>query len=68
MAEYQEDEDAKFDKRRWTDLMIASAWFPMAYHFSSSTGGIPGWNLGFMGACGLVAGSTRAKAIWASTA
>lgn len=68
IAEYQEDEDAKFDSRWWTDLMIASAWLPMALHFSSSSGGIPGWNLGWMGACGLVAGGTRAKALWANTA
>ncbi|KAF2629408.1 amidase signature enzyme [Macroventuria anomochaeta] len=62
VAEYQDDEDAKFDQRWWTDAMIASAWFPMALHFSSSTGGLPGWNLGWMGLCGLVAGSTRASA------
>lgn len=67
IAEYQDEEDAKFDKRWWTDLMIASAWLPMALHFSSSTGGIPGWNLGIMGACGLVAGGTRARALWATT-
>ncbi|KAJ4363422.1 hypothetical protein N0V83_009715 [Neocucurbitaria cava] len=67
IAAYQDDEDAKFDKRWWTDLMIASAWLPMALHYSSSTGGVPGWNLGWMGACGLVAGSTRAKALWAAT-
>ena len=68
VAEYQDEEDAKFDKRWWTDLVIASAWLPMALHFSSADGGIPGWNLGWMGACGLVAGSTRVKALWASTA
>jgi hypothetical protein len=48
--------------------MIAGAWFPMALHFSSSTGGLPGWNLGWMGLCGLVAGGGRAKALWAATA
>lgn len=68
VAEYQDDEDAKFDRRWWTDAMIASAWFPMALHFSSSTGGLPGWNLGWMGLCGLVAGSTRVTQLWASTA
>lgn len=68
VAEYQDGEDEKFDTRWWTDVMIASAWFPMALHFSSSTGGLPGWNLGWMGLCGLVAGSTRVKALWASTA
>lgn len=68
VAEYQDEEDSKFDKKWWTDLMIASAWFPMAFHFSSSTGGIPGWNLGFMGASGIIAGGTRFRALWASTA
>jgi hypothetical protein len=68
LAEYQDEEDSKFDKRWWTDVMIASAWLPMALHFSSTTGGIPGWNLGWMGACGLVAGGTRMKALWANTA
>lgn len=68
LSAYQADEDAKFDKRWWTDLMIAGAWLPMALHFSSVTGGVPGWNLGWMGVCGMVAGSTRVKALWASTA
>lgn len=67
VAEYQDGDDAKFDKKWWTDLMIACAWFPMALHFSSGTGGIPGWNLGMMGACGLVAGSTRMRTLWEST-
>jgi hypothetical protein len=68
LAVYQDEEDEKFDKKWWTDLMIAGAWLPMALHFSDATGGIPGWNLGWMGACGMVAGSTRMKALWASTA
>ncbi|KAH4046977.1 hypothetical protein HBH49_175720 [Parastagonospora nodorum] len=68
IAEYQDEEDKKFDGRWWTDAMIASAWLPMALHFSSATGGLPGWNLGWMGVCGLVAGGTRAKALWRSTA
>jgi hypothetical protein len=68
VAEGQDEEDQKFDKRWWTDLMIAGAWLPMALHFSDATGGVPGWNLGWMGVCGMVAGSTRMKALWASTA
>ncbi|RAQ99949.1 glutamyl-trna amidotransferase subunit a [Stemphylium lycopersici] len=48
VAEYQDDEDSKFDKRWWTDFVIASAWLPMALHFSSGSGGLPGWNLGIM--------------------
>ncbi|KAH8702944.1 amidase signature domain-containing protein [Phaeosphaeriaceae sp. PMI808] len=62
LAEHQDEEDDRFDKRWWTDVMIAGAWFPMALHFSSAAGGIPGWNLGVMGVCGLVAGNTRVKA------
>ncbi|KAE8829363.1 hypothetical protein PTNB73_06674 [Pyrenophora teres f. teres] len=62
VAEYQDDEDKKFDKKWWTDFMIASAWFPMALHFSSAKGGIPGWNLGVMGICGLPKESQTPKA------
>ncbi|KAF1927382.1 uncharacterized protein M421DRAFT_421784 [Didymella exigua CBS 183.55] len=68
VAEYQDEEDAKFNRKWWTDAMIVSAWLPMALHFSSSTGGLPGWNLGFTGLCGVVAGSTRLSQLWASTA
>ena len=66
VAEYQDEEDKAFDQRWWTDLMIASAWLPMALHYSSDTG-IPGWNLGVMGICGLVAGGGRTKALWRGT-
>jgi hypothetical protein len=67
VAVYQDEADSKFDKKWWTELMVASAWFPMALHFSSATGGVPGWNLGWMGLCGLVAGSSRATGLWAGT-
>ncbi|KAF1942822.1 amidase signature enzyme [Clathrospora elynae] len=63
VAVYQDEEDKKFDSKWWTDFVIASAWLPMALHFSSVTGGLPGWNLGWMGACGLFAGSTRLKGL-----
>jgi hypothetical protein len=68
VAGYQDEEDRKFDKRWWTDAMIAGAWLPMALHFSDATGGVPGWNLGWMGVCGMVAGSTRVRALWEGTA
>jgi hypothetical protein len=67
-AYYQEEEDAKVDKKWWNDLMIASAWLPMALHYSSTSGGIPGWNLGWMGVCGLVAGGQRFQGMWQATA
>ncbi|ORY04476.1 hypothetical protein BCR34DRAFT_544460 [Clohesyomyces aquaticus] len=62
----QEEQDAQTDAKWWTDLMIATAWFPMAMHFSS-TKGLPGWHVGYMGLCGLVAGSSRAQALWGAT-
>ncbi|KAF2875247.1 hypothetical protein BDV95DRAFT_515433 [Massariosphaeria phaeospora] len=67
LATYQDEEDQKVDAKWWTDFMIASAWLPMALHFSSGKGGLPGWNLGWMGMCGLVAGSPRMSGLWAST-
>ncbi|KAF2001643.1 hypothetical protein P154DRAFT_619305 [Amniculicola lignicola CBS 123094] len=66
VAEYQDEEDRRVDSKWWVDFMIASAWLPMAAHFSSETG-VPGWNLGWMGVCGLVAGGSRAKGLWDAT-
>ncbi|KAF2657210.1 hypothetical protein K491DRAFT_703552 [Lophiostoma macrostomum CBS 122681] len=63
----QDEEDQRTDAKWWLDLMIAGAWFPMALHFSSATGGLPGWNLGWMGVCGLVAGGSRAGGLWSAT-
>lgn len=62
------EEDERADKRWWMDAMIASAWFPMALHFSGATGGVPGWNMGWMGICGLVAGGERMRGLWGATA
>lgn len=67
VAVYQEEADRKVDAKWWMDLMIATAWLPMALHFSSSTGGLPGWNLGWMGVCGLVAGGERFRGMWRAT-
>jgi len=67
VAAYQDEEDKKVDAKWWMDLVIASAWLPMALHYSSSSGGIPGWNLGWMGLCGLVAGGQRAQGLWRAT-
>ncbi|KAJ4294206.1 hypothetical protein N0V90_007896 [Kalmusia sp. IMI 367209] len=61
------EEDERVDKRWWMDLAIAGAWFPMALHFSSLTGGVPGWHMGWMGVCGLVAGGERMRGLWRAT-
>lgn len=42
VAVYQEEEDRKVDRKWWMDFVIASAWMPMALHYSSSGGGLPG--------------------------
>ena len=60
------EEDKKADERWWNDFIVAAAWFPMAYHYSSTTG-IPGWNLGWMGLSGLIAGSSRIQGLWTAT-
>jgi hypothetical protein len=67
VAAYQDEEDKKVDAKWWMDLVIASAWLPMALHYSSSSGGLPGWNLGWMGLCGLVAGGQRVQGLWRAT-
>lgn len=60
--------DEREDRRWWMDAVIAGAWFPMALHFSGVTGGVPGWNMGWMGVCGLVAGGERMRGLWGATA
>jgi hypothetical protein len=67
VAVYQDEEDGKWDRRWWGDLVVAGAWLPMAWHYSSETGGVPGWNLGWMGLCGVVAGSGRVGKLWEGT-
>jgi hypothetical protein len=67
VAEYQDDADSQFDKRWWTDLMIAGAWFPMALHCALE-GGLPGFNLGIMGLSGGIAGLGKFSALWQATA
>jgi hypothetical protein len=62
------EEDERVDGRWWMDVAIATAWFPMALHFSGLTGGVPGWHAGWMGVCGLVAGGERMRGLWAATA
>lgn len=62
----QEEGDRKTDERWWNDFVVAAAWFPMALHYSSTTG-LPGWNLGVMGLSGLIAGSSRIQGLWAAS-
>jgi hypothetical protein len=66
LAEVKEDVKAQ-DAKWWNELMVPVAWLPVALHFSKE-GGIPGMNLGIMGAGGLIAGLGRTRGLWAQTA
>lgn len=67
VAAYQDEQDKQFNHKWWMDLMIASAWAPMAWHFSSTGGGVPGWNLGWMGLCGLIPAGHKFMSLWDAT-
>ena len=60
------EEDRKVDEKWWSDLIVPCAWLPVAVHFSKE-GGVPGMNLGIMGACGALAGLGRTAGLWAAT-
>lgn len=60
--------DKEFNAKWWNDVIIPAAWFPMGYHFAQfNEGGFPGFNLGVMGVCGVVAGWANFKRLWDST-
>ena len=60
------EEDRKVDEKWYSDLIVPVAWLPVALHFGSETG-LPGMNLGIMGACGMLAGLGRTAGMWAAT-
>lgn len=63
------DQDSKFDSKWYADLLVPLAWFPVGFQFSAlNEGGFPGFSLGLMGICGVVAGSSKMTALWNSTA
>lgn len=61
------EEDEKTDAKWWSALIVPTAWIPVATQFSVE-GGIPGFNLGIMGACGAIAGLGRTAELWNATA
>ena len=58
--------DEKVDAKWWSEAIVPVAWMPIAIQASSETA-LPGFNLGIMGLCGLLAGLSRTSALWAST-
>ncbi|KIW63640.1 hypothetical protein PV04_08625 [Phialophora macrospora] len=63
-AKEQED----FDRKWWTEFMVAAYWMPVAVHYSLFPAGIPGMNNGLVGFFGLMAGLNNFKSQWAATA
>ncbi|KAK5131467.1 hypothetical protein LTR08_000931 [Meristemomyces frigidus] len=61
------EEDEQTDAKWWSQMVVPLSWLPVALQFSRE-GGIPGFNLGIMGACGGLAGLGKTADLWASTA
>lgn len=66
VADAKRAEDDKVDEKWWSEFVVPCSWFPVAVHFSKETG-VPGMNLGIMGACGAMAGLGKTSALWAAT-
>lgn len=62
------EHDEAVDQAWWKELVVPMSWTPMALHFALGEGGLPGWNLGMMGACGAFAGMGKISEMWAKTA
>ena len=61
------EEEKEIDAKWWSDLIVPTAWTPVAMQFSTE-GGQPWFNLGIMGACGAMAGLGRTASLWQATA
>lgn len=63
----QKQEDEREDAKWWAEAVVPMAWVPMAWQYGGG-GGIPGWNIGMMGALGGLAGLGKITALWEATA
>ena len=61
------EQEKEIDQKWWSELVVPLSWFPVGAQFSIP-GGFPGFNLGIMGLCGMMAGMGRTSALWAATA
>ncbi|EMC92119.1 hypothetical protein BAUCODRAFT_78596 [Baudoinia panamericana UAMH 10762] len=66
-SEVSVKEDEEVDRKWYAQMVVPLSWLPVAAQFSLESG-IPGFNLGIMGACGALAGLGRTADLWASTA
>ncbi|KAF2767366.1 hypothetical protein EJ03DRAFT_156875 [Teratosphaeria nubilosa] len=61
------EEAKENDEKWWRQLVVPLFWTPVAVQFARE-GGIPGFNLGWMGVLGGIAGLGRTAELWAATA
>lgn len=61
------EQEKEVDQKWWSELVVPLSWLPVGTQFSV-VGGVPGFNLGIMGLCGMMAGLGRTSALWAATA
>lgn len=61
-------ENEEFDRKWWSEFMVAAYWMPVAVHYSMFPGGIPGMNTGIVGFLGMMAGLNNFRNQWAATA
>ncbi|EME47533.1 hypothetical protein DOTSEDRAFT_69473 [Dothistroma septosporum NZE10] len=64
-AKDNEENDSKW----YAELLVPMCWFPVGFQFAQfNESGFPGFNLGFMGAAGALAGLSKTRALWDATA
>lgn len=61
------EEDQRADAKWWSEAVVPAAWFPFALHCALENG-LPGFNTGFMGLSGGIAGLGKFAAMWQATA
>lgn len=64
--ETEVEKQQSFDKIWWSELFVASCWFPLCLHYSLQNG-LKGVNDGVVGLLGLMAGAQSFLAQWAKT-
>ena len=67
VASIEIEQEKEFDRKWWADMLVPMSWFPVGAQFAFEDG-MPGFNLGIMGLCGLMANLRTTTQLWARTA
>lgn len=62
----EREQNEAVDAKWWREMVVPLSWTPVAVHFATESG-VPGFNLGWMGALGGMAGLGKFADVWAST-